>query len=212
MNMGTRNQEVKQGRQARPYTQRKRAEAREATRRRIVEAAVDLHTSIGPARTSVSAIAVRAGVQRLTYYRHFPVESELLWACSRHYLAENPPPDPAGWLRTASPPGRLHRALREVFRYYARTEQRWVLVRRDALIRPDLRQYGAPYAETWRKMRSALLTGWGPGGRRRSLLGAAIGVALDFSTWQLLVRQEGLGESQAVGLLSALVAHAAAGK
>ena len=77
----------------RKYELKQRAEEMAETRRRITEAAVDLHRTVGPARTTLSAIAKRAGVQRHTVYRHFPTETELFGACSAHYFTANPWPD-----------------------------------------------------------------------------------------------------------------------
>ena len=99
----------------RAYRKRRRAEQEEETRLRITEAAVDLHGSVGPARTTVSAIAERAGVQRATVYRHFPDEEALFAACSSHWAALNPPPDPAAWAEIADPDERLRRALSELY-------------------------------------------------------------------------------------------------
>jgi AcrR family transcriptional regulator len=81
---------------SRTYTLKRRAERQAETRRRIVEAAVDLHSSIGPARTTVSMIAERAGVQRHTFYAHFPDERSLFLACSGLTLERDPLPDPMG--------------------------------------------------------------------------------------------------------------------
>ena len=74
-----------------------RAERQANTRARIVEAIMHLHQDVGPRHTTVSAIARRAGVERLTVYRHFNDESEMFAACSHRYLELNPPPQPADW-------------------------------------------------------------------------------------------------------------------
>jgi AcrR family transcriptional regulator len=196
----------------RTYTLKKRAALKDETRQRIIDAAVDLHVSLGPARTTVKAIAARARIQRLTFYRHFPSERELLWACSRHYLALNPLPLPGPWLTVADPRVRLRKALRELFRYYGRTENRWILIGRDRLLRPDLAEFSAPYAERWAEMRAALEGGWKTPAAGKRLLSAALGHALDFRTWSSLVRQQGLSAGQAVSLLEALVVRAAGGR
>src|SRR3954465_6182848 len=81
----------------RRYTKKVRAELEADTRRRITESAVELHGTVGPAHTSVSAVAERAGVRRSTVYRHFPDEDALFAACSAHWGERNPPPDPARW-------------------------------------------------------------------------------------------------------------------
>ena len=112
----------------RAYRKRRRAEQEEETRLRITEAAVDLHGSVGPARTTVSAIAERAGVQRATVYRHFPDEEALFAACSSHWAALNPPPDPAVWAEIADPDQRLRGALAELYSWYGDN-------------RPDARQH-----------------------------------------------------------------------
>ena len=92
---------------ARKYELKARAERQEETRRRIVEAAIDLHRTLGPAHTSFSAIAERAGVQRHTLYRHFPDERAMGLACSGLYSERNPLPDPAPWWQIEDPEARL---------------------------------------------------------------------------------------------------------
>jgi AcrR family transcriptional regulator len=87
----------------RRYQLRKRADAMEATRRRITEAAMELHGTVGPARTTMTAVAERAGVQRQTVYRHFANEEELFAACSRHFASQHPWPDAGGWEAIADP-------------------------------------------------------------------------------------------------------------
>jgi AcrR family transcriptional regulator len=192
----------------RSYHLQKRALRQNETRQRIIDAAVDLHMSLGPARTTVKAIAERAGVERLTFYRHFPSERDLLWACSRHYMALNPLPEAEAWRKVPDPQARLRRALLELFAYYARTENRWVLIGRDRLLRPDLAEFGAAYLERWALMRVILQEGWSVRGPRRKLLAAALGHALDFRTWSSLVRQQALSAREAITLLKALVARA----
>src|SRR5512133_2157702 len=105
----------------RPYRMKKRAELEEETRRRITESAVALHGTLGPARTSISAIAQHAGVRRSTVYRHFPDEAALFAACSSHWRAANPPPELAAWREIDDPDERLRVALRELYGHYRRT-------------------------------------------------------------------------------------------
>src|SRR5258708_26025908 len=107
---------------ARKYELKERAESLNATRERIVEATVELHDSLGPARTTISAIAERAGVQRLTVYRHFPDERSLFEACSGHWAAHNPPPDPSTWSALDDPEERLRIALVEIYAFYRATQ------------------------------------------------------------------------------------------
>src|SRR5215212_8964767 len=106
----------------RPYRMKKRAELEERTRTRITESAVALHQELGPARTSISAIAEHAGVRRSTVYRHFPDDVTLFDACSSHWRAANPPPDPRPWTEIEDPAERLRTALGELYAFYARTE------------------------------------------------------------------------------------------
>src|SRR6476469_11211214 len=108
--------------QTRKYELRERAEKQAATRRRSVEATAALHEEVGPARTTVTEIARRAGVQRLTVYSHFPEDRELFAACSAHVVAANPPPDPRAWAAEPDPARRLRRALREIHAWYAAGE------------------------------------------------------------------------------------------
>src|SRR3954466_10117631 len=114
--------------QRRPYRMKKRAELEERTRARITESAVALHEQLGPARTSISAIAEHAGVRRSTVYRHFPDEETLFNACSSHWLAANPRPDLDG--RAA------REALEQLYAYYARTELMQASLLRDATLVP----------------------------------------------------------------------------
>src|SRR5690606_6889289 len=104
------------------YNLKQRAKAEADTRRRIVEAAIHLHESVGDAATTVTAIADRAGVGRVTVYRHFPDERSLLTACTNHYFELNPPPDPASWAGIADPNQRLETALTDLYAFYRRTE------------------------------------------------------------------------------------------
>ena len=178
----------------RKYELKLRAERQAETRRRIVEATVALHTSVGPARTSISAIAERAGVQRHTVYDHFPSERELFRACSAHWYASKPFPDPARWVALDDPERRLRAALRDVYRWYEAVESDLSLFARDSSL-------VAAGAEIWdeRRARMAemaelLARGW----PRRKAVRAAIGHALEFETWRSLVRRQNLTSTQAV--------------
>ncbi len=115
----------------RTYQLKRRAHQQDETRQRIVEAAVHLHETLGPARTSITAIAEQAGVERLTVYRHFPDEQTLFTACTSHYLAANPLPEPADWMQIADPETRLVVALTEIYAYYQRTERMQLTSARD---------------------------------------------------------------------------------
>src|SRR3954464_14335334 len=121
----------------RPYNKRRRAELEEETRRRITEATVELHRTVGPARTTISAIAEKAGVQRLTVYRHFPDERDLLAACSAHWLGADPPPDPSAWTEPRP-------ALRELYSWYRRNDAMLANTARDAPPMPGVAELAAP--------------------------------------------------------------------
>jgi AcrR family transcriptional regulator len=189
----------------RNYDMRRRAKRQDETRQRIVEATVELHKSIGMARTTISAIAEKAGVQRLTVYRHFPDEHALFSACTGHYMGANPPPDPASWTQVANPKERLKMALAEVYAYHRRTEPIMANVIRDAPVHPLTREMAEPYFQLWERMQYVLVTGWGVEDERLALLLAALGHALDFQTWRSLVRQQGLNDEQAIEVMVGMV-------
>jgi AcrR family transcriptional regulator len=189
----------------RKYELKQRAEAQAATRQRIVDATVALHGSLGPARTTISAIAERAGVQRLTVYRHFPDELALFRACSGHWAIEHPRPDPARWAAVADPEERLAVALGELYAYFRATEQMTANVRRDLPQLPVLQELAARAAEYWNTVRTALDRDWKARGRRRRLVRAIVGHAVQFETWRSLVRTEGLADAEAAEVMVGLV-------
>ncbi len=180
---------------------------REQTRQRIVEATVELHQTVGMARTTISAIAEKAGVQRLTVYRHFPDERALFYACTGHWSAANPPPDPGSWSQINDPQERLRLALGEVYAYHRRTEPMMANVVRDAQVHPITREMAEPYFQHWERMRYVLATGWGVGDERLALLLGTLGHALDFQTWRSLVCQQGLSDEQAVEAMLGMVRY-----
>lgn len=113
------------------YRMRERAKSQEETRQRIVEATMQLHEEIGPRNTTISAIAERAGVQRLTVYRHFPDETAVFQACTSHWLSLHPPPDPADWADVAAPMARFRTALAAFYGYFSDTRRMWTAAFRD---------------------------------------------------------------------------------
>ena len=189
----------------RKYDMKRRAQRQEETRRRIVEATVELHETIGMARTTISAIAEKAGVERLTVYRHFPDERALFSACSAHFRGANPAPDPAAWTQVSDPEERLRTALAEVYAYHRRTEPMMANFFRDAPLKPVLFEVGAKYIQLFERMRYVLATGWGVEDERLDLLLAALGHALDLQTWRSLVRQQELSDERAVELMVGMV-------
>ncbi len=190
---------------ARKYEMKRRARRQEETRRRITEATVELHQALGPANTTISAIAERAGVQRLTVYRHFPDERAVLSACSSYYEAQNPVPDVDPWTRIPDPEDRLRRALKETYAYHRRTEPMMTKVLRDAQIHTPTMEVTVPYLRHWDRARYALVAGWGAEDQRLKRLLAALGHALDFWTWRSLVREQGLTDEEAIELMVGMV-------
>lgn len=185
---------------SRRYELKRRAERQEDTRRRIVEAAVTLHGSVGMAETTITQIADLAGVGRQTVYRHFPDELTLVKACSGLYWERNPFPDPASWRAVADPDERLRLGLRESYAYHRRTEGMIGRALAEAGDSPIMQGYH----DHWRAAADALAAAWRVRGRRRTLLRAAIGHAIVFPTWRSLVRDQGLSDLQAVDLMHRL--------
>jgi AcrR family transcriptional regulator len=130
----------------RPYRMHKRARSQDETRRRIVEATMQLHQELGPRATTISAIAERAGVQRLTVYRHFPDETAVFEACTSHWLSLNPPPDPQTWAGIDDPWERLRHALSGFYDYYAATECMWTFSHQDVAAVTALQRPMAEFA------------------------------------------------------------------
>ena len=194
---------------SRPYELRQRAERRRETRRRIVEAAVELHTTVGPSRTTVAAIADLAGVTRPTVYAHFPDTRSLFEACSGRWLETSPPPDRDAWREVADPVERLETALRELYSYYGGVEQLLENVERDAPWMPIVAEIDGDRLRYLEEARDLLLVGWPVRGAARTRLARAIGHALEFGTWQSLVRRQRCSADEAARLMLGLVRSAA---
>lgn len=182
----------------RKYELKKRAVRQEETRRRIVEAAIQLHRTKGPARTTFSDIAVLAGVQRHTLYRYFPDERAMGLACSGLHFELNPPPDPGGWEAIADPGERLRIGLEALYAWFERNEDMFACVLRDAEFDPLTRELfelraAAPLA----RIADVLSRGRGNGSRTR----AAYALALDFHAWRRLA-QSGLDAAEASALMA----------
>jgi AcrR family transcriptional regulator len=194
---------------SRTYELKRRAERQQETRQRIVEAAVELHTTIGPSQTTVTAVAERAGVTRPTVYAHFPDARSLFQACSGHVRARVPPPDPSAWRSISDPGERLETALRELYGYYERLEPLLENIQRDAAVMPIVAEMNAYRVRYLEEIRDLLLQGWPTRGGARARLARAIGHALEFRTWQSLVRRQGCRTDQAAQLMVALARAAA---
>ena len=191
----------------RPYTLRKRADAMAATRERITEAAMDLHGSVGPSRTTITAVAERAGVQRQTVYRHFATEDDLFAACSGHFAELHPVPGADAWRAIADPEQRLARALDELYAFYEGTAAMWANIFRDEplvpAIGPNLARFRGYLDDAARALAE------GRPDPDRAMLRAATRHAVDFFTWRSLALDGGLGRAQAAELTSAMVRRAA---
>jgi tetracycline repressor-like protein len=193
----------------RTYRMTRRARLEEETRLRITESAVALHQELGPARTSVSAVAERAGVRRSTVYRHFPDEAALFAACSSHWRAANPPPDPGAWGVIAHPGLRIETALTELYAYYRSTEDMYTSLLRDEPLHATVRRHLRGFHDYVRAIERLLMAGRGLRGRPARRTRAAIGHALGFPTWRSLARDQGLSDADAVRLMCRLVDAAA---
>ena len=187
-------------REKRKYEMKQRAAEMAATHLRITEAAIELHGTVGPARTTLSAVAKQAGVERRTLYRHFPNEADLFAACSTHYFAAHPFPDLDAWRAIADPGERLERGLDDLYAYYERTAPMLANVLRDADLVDFARDAVAPLRAYLEEAANVLLAD-----RRARLLAAAVRHALAFSTWRSL---SGIRRSDAVKLVTALVRSA----
>jgi AcrR family transcriptional regulator len=180
--------------QKRRYEQRKRAADVAATKQRITEAAMELHGSVGPALTTVSAVAERAGVQRHTVYRHFPTDADLFAACSGHFLESDPLPDPETWTS-------LEQALDQLYAYYDRNETMYANLFRDEATMPVVHDAFTGF----RGYLDATVRTRARGRPRRRTVAAALRHAIGFHTWRSLSRDGGLSRAQAVRLMVALV-------
>ena len=194
--------------QKRQYRMKRRAEAEQRTRLRITESTVELHGTVGPARTSISAVAQRAGVRRSTVYRHFPDEASLFSACTARWTAANPFPDADRWVAIGDPAVRLRTALGELYAYYRRTERMMSNILRDEATMPILKRMLGGYRDYLATARDTLTSGGGVRGPARQRVLCAIGHALAFGTWRSLAREQELTDSQAADLMCRLVAAA----
>ena len=192
----------------RRYEKRARATKEHETRQRIAEAALALHGTVGPARTTISAIAERAGVRRATVYRHFPDERALFLGCSALFRERNPPPDPATWAGIDDPAERLAAALEAIYLWYEQIEPLLSAVLRDVDTMPILAELQSGRIEYLAAVEDRLARGWGVRGTAAKRLRATIGLALDFLAWRTL-HNRGLRRSEAVVVMSSAVRAAA---
>jgi len=191
----------------RKYELKRRAERLADTRRRITEATVELHRTVGPAATHINEVARRAGVQRMTVYNHFPDDTALLAACSAHWRALHPSPDLAAWRTVADPAARLRLGLRELYGWYRETEPMTGNVLRDAQVLPALRAIlEGGLLRYLDQARQVLTKPLNARGRRRQRVDAAARAAIDLHTWRALAP---LGDADAAELAAGLIELAA---
>jgi AcrR family transcriptional regulator len=188
----------------RPYRMKARAELQERTRQRLTESAMELHGTLGPSRTSLSAVAKHAGVRRSTLYRHFPDEAALFVACSSHWMSQHPLPDLDAWAAVSDPGQRLRRALTEIYAYYAETEPMLANLLRDLGIVEAVQQQFAQFLNYMEAARLTLIVGRRERGRRAQRVRAAVGHGLAFTTWRSLVREQGCTANEAVDMMCQL--------
>jgi AcrR family transcriptional regulator len=184
----------------------RRAELQDRTRLRITESAAELHGTVGPSRTTISAVAAHAGVRRSTVYRHFPDEAALFDACTAHWAAANPPPDPGAWSAIGSPDDRLLIALRDLYAFYGRTDRMLDNLYRDEGIVPIVAERFAAFRGYLAVAQDTLMQGRSLRGAARRRTRAAVGHAISYSTWKSLVREQQLSDAEAAALMAALVA------
>jgi len=185
----------------RRYELKRRAVLQNETRQRIVDATIELHRTIGAAQTTISEIAKRAGVGRVTVYRHFPDEETLFFACSGYYFSAHPFPNIERWREVADPLERLRQGLRETYAWHRENAEMISMALAEARDLPLM----AAYHAFWDRAAETLATAWRPRGRRRSNLKAAIALALSFETHRTLTREQQLTDEQAIELMTRLV-------
>ena len=192
---------------SRPYRMRKRAELVDQTRRRITEAAVRLHTTVGPANTSISTVAEEAGVTRLTVYRHFADQDELFDACRRHWYTANPLPDTEGWRAIPALEDRARRAFSDMYGWYRDHGAELFPIYRDMATMPRSTQ---EQARTDARARvDTLVDGIPVPNSARRTLRAVAGHLLGLMTWRSLAVEQGLGNEEAIEVAVRLFSGAA---
>jgi AcrR family transcriptional regulator len=186
----------------RKYELKARAESRERTRERIAKSAAELHEEVGPAETTVAEIARRAGVSRLTVYKHFPDNASLYPACSAHHLSEHPLPDFEAALAPADPGDRVRSVLDGLYGWYRETQRMMRNLQRDRGSDPALDAVmRASMDAALAGLADALVTGFQLGEDQAARVRSMIRVALDFWTWDRLAG-EGMDDEAAAELMT----------
>ena len=185
---------------------RARALRQSETRQRITQATVELHQKHGPLHTSITAIAQRAGVERLTVYRHFPDEASLHQACQQHFFAAHALPNLALWREISTFPNRLEVGVADLYEYWDQTHEMFSSVLRDHEVDPE--RSGAGVVTFMSLARDALLEGQDVSGHLGQILRAVVGHAVHFYTWRSLVREQGLSNADAARLMCEMIIRA----
>lgn len=184
----------------RKYTKNKRADQQVQTRERIVDAVMSLHETLGPANTSIKAVAEKAGVQRLTVYRYFPDEASLFMACTAKWFGLNPPPHITAWDDIAPAAQRSNAALMLFNQYYRHTETMWQGVYRDIDTVEAMQKPMTQFEGYIDQVRDDLLAAWKARGKKKQQLSVTLRHCLRFSTWQSL-KGENLTDKQITELM-----------
>jgi len=187
----------------RKYQLKRRAERQDATRQRILDATVALQESVGVVGTTISSVAEQAGVERLTIYRHFSDETALLTAATAYYLEANPPPNPEPWKGIADPEVRLQVGLTAAYVYHQQTEGMIGHLIQGLPFKPVICNVLEEYSTHWVNVQQVLSEGWNS--PNLELITVAIGHTVSFKTWHSLVRDLGLGNTEAVELMVGMV-------
>lgn len=190
---------------SRRYEMSKRTEQISGTHQRIVDAAVTLHGSVGPARTTIAGIAEKAGVTRLTVYRHFPDDEALFSACSSHWLSQQQLPDPAVWSGHADPLDRLTVGLSDLYRFYRDGEDMLTRIHADWDALPQTHRTELESRNAY--FRDVLLEPFSEPNRNPRLR-ATLSHGISFWTWRSLCHDNGLSNHDAVEIISTLITTA----
>ena len=195
----------------RQYRLKARGDQQKATRLRIIQAAAALHDELGPARTTVSEIARRAGVQRLTVYNHFPDETDLFEACGAHWMAEHPLPDMSTAFADADAAEALRQVLTGLYGWYRQNQRSNEHLQRDRLLMPALDAVMSIRMDQQMVSLADTLAAGFKGADHPFEVRVAVALALDFWTWRRL-SHEGLTDGGAATVMAKAVRTAGEGR
>jgi AcrR family transcriptional regulator len=181
----------------RRYNLKARAARHAETHRALARAASELHHTVGPSRTTISAIAEKAGVQRLTVYRHFPNDEAIFSACTAYAFEIDPPPQPEAWVAIEDPEARFRTALHDLYGYYRRKRQLLSNLFRDV----EMPVVAAALARRRSMLGQAALilaAGWAVSPPKVGFFQTTLALTLEFSTWLSLVEDQGASDTDAL--------------